>query len=127
MTHQRSLILDFLLKARHHVGMDEIYNSLKPKGVGKVTVFRSLKMLEEAHLVDRVTSPNGKPRYEVNFERPHHDHLVCIQCGSIQEIQWPEVEKIQERTCKKLGFKATFHRHEIFGRCRSCQNKGSIN
>src|SRR5260221_250806 len=84
MTHQRELILDYFLKANHHVGMEEITKALKPQGVGKVTVFRALKMLEEAKLLDRVTSNDGKPRYEVNFERPHHDHLICIQCGAIQ-------------------------------------------
>jgi Fur family ferric uptake transcriptional regulator len=123
MTHQRELILDYLLKTDHHVGMEEIYKALRHNGVGKVTVFRALKMLEEAHLIDKFSSSDGRPRYEINFERPHHDHLICIQCGAIQEIQWPEVEKIQEKACKKLGFTPTFHRHEIFGRCKACQDK----
>jgi len=124
MTHQRQFILDYLLEARHHVSMEEVYKALKSKKVGKVTVFRALKMLEECGLVDRVNSPNGKPLYEVNYERPHHDHLICISCGLIQEIQWPQVEKIQEKTCKDLGFEPTFHRHEIYGRCRYCIAKG---
>ncbi len=123
MTQQRGRILDYLLEANHHVGMDEIYQALKSHGVGRVTVFRALKMLEECHLIDRVQASDGKPRYEVNYERPHHDHLICVDCGSIQEIQWPQVEKIQEKTCKELGFLPMFHRHEIFGRCASCQKK----
>lgn len=123
MTNQRAMILDYLLDAHHHLGMDEIYKALKPRGVGKVTVFRALKMLEEAKLVDRVMSLDGKPRYEVNYERPHHDHLICIDCGTIQEIQWPAIEKIQEKTCRELGFSILFHRHELFGRCKNCQAK----
>lgn len=122
MTHQRELILEYLLRTNHHVGMEEIYKALKPHGVGKVTVFRALKMLEDAHLIDKVSSPDGRPRYEINFERPHHDHLICISCGTIQEIQWPQVEKIQEKACRKLGFVPTFHRHEIFGRCKTCNS-----
>lgn len=121
ITHQRTEILDFLLKSNRHVTMDEIYQALKSKGIGKVTVFRALKMLEECKLVDRVTSSDGRPRYEVKFERPHHDHLICVDCGTIKEIQWPQIEKIQEKTCKDLGFQPFFHRHEIFGRCRNCQ------
>ena len=121
MTHQRALILDYLLKAHHHVGMEEIYKELKHHGIGKVTVFRALKMLEESKIIDRVSSSDGKPRFEVNYERPHHDHLICIQCGTIKEIQWPQIEKIQEKTCRDLGFLPTFHRHEVFGRCQSCQ------
>ncbi len=121
MTQQRSRILDYLLSAHHHVGEDEIYQALKSYGIGKVTVFRALKMLEECKIIDRVHAPNGKPRYEVNYERPHHDHLICVECGAIQEIQWPQVERIQEKTCRELGFTPIFHRHEIFGRCRNCQ------
>lgn len=123
MTQQRSHILEYLLKTNHHVEMDEIYRALRPQGIGKVTVFRALKMLEECKLVDRVHSSDGKPRYEVKFERPHHDHLICIECGLIQEIQWPEIERIQEKTCKNIGFLPTFHRHEIYGRCQACQKK----
>ncbi len=120
MTQQRNLILEYLLVSNHHVGMDEIYKSLKGKGIGKVTVFRALKMLEECALVDRVTSSDGKPRYEVKYERPHHDHLICTECGTIREVQWPQIEKIQEKKCKELGFVPVFHRHEIFGRCPKC-------
>src|SRR5690348_8737673 len=68
MTQQRSRILDYLLATNHHVSMDEIYRALKGKGVGKVTVFRALKMLEESELVDRVTLSDGKARFEVKYE-----------------------------------------------------------
>jgi Fur family ferric uptake transcriptional regulator len=127
MTKQRNRILDYLLKASHHVGMEELYQALKSHGIGRVTVFRALKMLEECKLVDRVSSSDGKPRYEVKFERPHHDHLICVECGTIREIQWPQVEKIQDKTCKELGFSPIFHRHEVFGRCQSCQKVKGIN
>jgi Fur family ferric uptake transcriptional regulator len=123
MTTQRSLILEYLLKANRHVGMDEIYQALRGRGVGRVTVFRALKMLEECALVDRVTAVDGKPRFEVKYERPHHDHLICIDCGTIREVQWPQIERIQEKKCKELGFTPVFHRHEIFGRCPRCSAK----
>lgn len=123
MTNQRSTILEYLLKANHHVGMDEIYQALKSKGIGRVTVFRALKMLEECKLVDRVTSLDGKPRFEVKHDRPHHDHLICVECGAIREVQWPQIEKIQEKKCRDLGFLPVFHRHEVFGRCPNCQKK----
>ena len=121
MTQQRNKILDYLLKVNRHVGMEDIYQALKREGIGRVTVFRALKMLEESKLVDRVTANDGKPKYEVKFERPHHDHLICVECGAIQEIRWPQVEKIQDKTCKELGFEPLFHRHELFGRCQNCQ------
>lgn len=123
LTRQRERILDCLLTANRHLGLEEMYQSLKKSGIGRATVFRTLKMLEESQLVDHVTSPGGASRYELKLERPHHDHLICTDCGTIQEVRWPELEKIQERTCRQLGFTATMHRHEIFGRCKACSEK----
>jgi Fur family ferric uptake transcriptional regulator len=124
LTKQREMILDYLLSAEQHVTQSDVYQALKAKGVGKVTVFRTLKTLEECHLAERVTSPNGIPKYEIKHERPHHDHLICIECGGIREVQWPEIERIQEKTCKGLQFAPLWHRHEIFGRCSRCQARG---
>lgn len=120
-TDQREAILDFLLKAEQHVTQRDIYKALAPRGIGKVTVFRTLKMLEECRLIEPVHSPDGTARYEIKYERPHHDHLVCVECGTIQEVQWPEVERIQDKTCRRLGFAPTYHRHEVFGRCARCR------
>jgi Fur family ferric uptake transcriptional regulator len=120
-TKQRQLILDHLLNAERHLSQDDIYQALRPRGIGKVTIFRTLKMLEDCFLVTKVTPPDSRPRYEVTKERPHHDHLVCLDCGGITEVQWPEVERIQDVTCKKYGFAVVYHRHELFGHCRDCQ------
>jgi len=121
LTKQREAILDYLLNAEQHVTQRDVYQALKGRGVGKVTVFRTLKMLEECRLAERVSSPTGTPKFEIKHERPHHDHLICIDCGTVREVQWPEVERIQEKTCKALHFAPVWHRHEIFGRCPSCQ------
>lgn len=123
LTPQRRVILDALLKADTHLSQEEIYTAVKGKGIGKVTVFRMLKTLEESGLVEKVYDSKDRARYEVNKERPHHDHLVCLKCNRITEIQWPEVEKTQERICKKIGFQVSYHRHELFGTCKECQIK----
>ncbi len=122
-TEQRSKILDYLLQADRHLSQDEIYGALRDQGIGKVTVFRTLKMLEECRLVERVTDSHGKPRYEVEMDRPHHDHFICLNCGTIIEIQWPQIEKIQEKVSKEMGFTIAYHRHELFGRCKECVSK----
>jgi Fur family transcriptional regulator, ferric uptake regulator len=80
-----------------------------------------LKLLEECGLVDRVTPKDGNPRFELKGERPHHDHLICVECGGITEVRWPEVERIQEKTCRQMGFEILYHRHEVFGRCPRCR------
>lgn len=123
LTPQRQAILDHLLAADRHLSQEEIYRALRPRGIGRVTVFRTLKMLLECNLADHVDQPKGPPRYEILRERPHHDHLICVDCGKVLEIRWPEVERIQEKTCRKLGFAPLWHRHELFGRCAECADK----
>ncbi|HVO32488.1 MAG TPA: Fur family transcriptional regulator [Elusimicrobiota bacterium] len=125
LTHQRQKIVDYLLAAEDHVTQSDVYRALKDGGIGKVTVFRTLKMLEECQLVERVTPPKGLPKFEIKHERPHHDHLVCVECGRIREVRWPAVERIQEKTCKALRFAPLWHRHEIFGLCQDCRNRRS--
>lgn len=120
LTGQRRLILDYFLKADRHLSQEDIYLALRQHGLGRATVFRTLKMLEESKLVNHVVGSTGTPRFEVNLERPHHDHLICVECGRIQEVLWPKLEEIQEKTCRKVGFEPKWHRHEVFGRCRRC-------
>ncbi|MDE2292320.1 MAG: transcriptional repressor [Elusimicrobia bacterium] len=124
LTAQRERILGFLLAAQRHVSLDEIRAALKESGLGRATVFRTLRVLMDSGLVSRVSDPQGAARYEVDLERPHHDHLICTSCGSIEEVRWPELERIQHRVCERAGFTAQWHRHEIYGRCRRCRGKG---
>lgn len=120
VTTQRTAILNHLLAAERHLTQEEIYAALKGRGIGKVTVFRALKTLEESGLVERVSDAEGTTRYEVKRERPHHDHLICESCGGITEVQWPEVERAQEKVCRALHFTVNRHRHEVYGRCGEC-------
>ena len=120
LTAQRRRILDYFLAAERHLSQDEIYGALRRHGLGRATVFRTLKMLEESNLVNHVVGKDGMPRFEVELDRPHHDHLICIECGSIQEVRWPKLEAIQEKACREIGFTAKWHRHEVFGRCKDC-------
>jgi Fur family ferric uptake transcriptional regulator len=123
LTGQRRATLDYFLDSDRHLSQEEIYSSLRGKGIGRATVFRTLKTLQECGLVAPVVGRDGIPRFEINLERPHHDHLICIDCGRIQEVMWPRLEKIQEDTCRRAGFTPKWHRHEIFGLCRECSQK----
>ncbi len=123
LTDQRQAILNVLLSAERHLSLPELYQAVKGRGIGKVTVFRTLKMMEECAVVDKLITARGQARYEVKTERPHHDHLLCVLCGGITEIQWPAVEKIQGKGCKEHGFEILWHRHEVFGRCKNCRRQ----
>ncbi len=120
LTVPRRLILDHFLKADQHLSQDEIYLALRSHGVGRATVFRTLKMLQECGLISPVVGRGGTTRFEVEHDRPHHDHLICITCGRIQEVRWPTLEKIQDDACRKAGFVPKWHRHEVFGLCKDC-------
>jgi len=120
LTGQRRLIVDHFLKADHHLSQDEIYLALRSHGVGRATVFRTLKMLQECGLISPVVGRGGTTRFEVEHDRPHHDHLICVACGRIQEVRWPTLEKIQDDACRKAGFVPKWHRHEVFGLCKDC-------
>ncbi|MBI4060377.1 MAG: transcriptional repressor [Elusimicrobia bacterium] len=123
LTGQRRLILDQFLKTDRHLSREEIYRALRSRGVGRATVFRTLKMLQECGLISPVVGRDGTSRFEVELDRPHHDHLICIACGRIQEVRWPSLEKIQDAACRKAGFTPQWHRHEVFGRCKDCAPK----
>jgi Fur family ferric uptake transcriptional regulator len=123
LTDQRRLILDYFLKAERHLSQEDLYATLRGNGVGRATIFRTLKMLEECALISRVVGTSSTPRFELERGRPHHDHLICISCGRIQEVRWPKLEEIQDKTCRKIGFSPRWHRHEIFGLCRDCAGK----
>ena len=120
LTGQRRAILDHLLGSDRHLSQDDIYRSLRGRGIGRATVFRTLKTLQDCGLASPVIGRDGVPRFEVDRDRPHHDHLICIECGRIQEITWPALEKLQQEACRRAGFVAKWHRHEVFGLCRPC-------
>lgn len=124
-THQRNAILEYLLAARVHLTLEDIFAALKKKDptLGKTTVFRTLKLLENAGIVDRVMEAEGRPHFEVKANRPHHDHAICIDCGAIHEFHSENMERRQNEAVAKLGFAPLWHRHEVFGRCRFCAAK----
>ncbi len=122
LTHQRKEILEHLLAADRHLSTEEIYDTLKKKdpALGRATVFRTLKLLQECGLAAEVETASGRSKFELKADRPHHDHMICVECGRITEFQSPMMERFQDEAIRKHGFQALWHRHEIFGRCRDC-------
>ena len=122
MTKQRKNILEYLLKATKHVTAEEIYRDLSKKdsGTGRATVFRTLHLLENAGFADKIQFADSRQGYEHKFSRPHHDHMICVECSDVIEFSNSTIERIQEEMSKKFHFKPLWHRHEIFGRCENC-------
>lgn len=124
-TKQRRIILEvFLSQEDAHLDAEMVYAELSDKhsNIGLATVYRSLNLLRDAGILEQHTFSDGRAVFEISHPEDHHDHLVCVQCGHIEEFENEEIEKIQEQVAEKLGFKLTSHRLELFGNClrRNC-------
>ena len=127
LTRSREEIMEKILssKAGEHFSADELWDKLrqKDKRVSKATVYRTLNLLVEKKIVEEHDFGRGSKYYERMVERPHHDHLICIQCGSIIEFENPEIERLQEEIAREEGFVISYHSHKLFGACSRCQQK----
>jgi Fur family ferric uptake transcriptional regulator len=117
-TQQREAIVDAFLQSSGHIALEELLTSARRKnpGVGLATVYRTVKLLEEAGLAESRQFGSGT-LYEVAGERAHHDHIICRECNFIVEFESDEIEEIQSTIARRHGFSIVQHRHEIFGLC----------
>jgi Fur family ferric uptake transcriptional regulator len=124
-TAQREKVLRALFTAGRHQSSEELHQLLRSQGVGvgRATVFRTLKLLEECGLVAKVTFADGTQKFELAHGRPHHDHMICVDCGHALEFESPSIERLQNREAARRGFRVLWHRHELFGRCRACASR----
>jgi len=122
-TQQREAIVDVLLRTQGHLALEDLLAKARKRQprVGLATVYRTVKLLEEAGLVASQHFQSGQTLYEVSEGRAHHDHLICEQCGFIVEFESDEIEQLQERTAHRMGFNVTRHRHELFGLCEKAR------
>ena len=116
MTDQRRIIAKTLQNSSDHPDVEELYSRavIKDPGISIATVYRTVKLFEEAGILDRVEFNDGKSRYE-DAERDHHDHLIDLQTGEILEFFDNEIEKLQEKISEKFGYKLLGHKLELYG------------
>lgn len=130
-TRQRKIILDAVLSSESHVDTETIANETKKidKSIGLATVYRTLKMMTDAHILIEHNFGGIRAQFEfAGTENEHHDHLICNQCGSIFEFFDEDLENLQEKIAKKLGFVLKSHRMELFADCikkDNCDKKKS--
>lgn len=120
-TKQRELILSIFLEAKQHVTSDDLYQSVREAhpNIGYTTVYRTMKLLVDAGLATERHFDDGITRYEIEHE--HHDHLVCVKCGRIQEFECEMIESTQNDIAKQYDFQVLRHRHELYGHCANCR------
>jgi Fur family ferric uptake transcriptional regulator len=120
-TKQRELILTSFLEAKRHITSEDLYQVVREQhpNIGYTTVYRTMKLLVEAGLATERHFDDGITRYEI--EQEHHDHLVCIKCGRIQEFECEMIEETQNEIAKRHQFEILRHRHELYGHCSNCR------
>lgn len=124
-TRQRDLVLEAFLKSGGHPSVEDLHSVIRKKnpGLGFVTVYRTVKELVNCGLAREVNLGDGRSRFEHFFQRPHHHHLVCMNCNRTIEFLSPEIERLQEQILKEYKFKSLYHHMQVYGICDDCQNK----
>jgi Fur family transcriptional regulator, ferric uptake regulator len=116
MTEQRRVVARVIAAAEDHPDVEELYAraaAIDPK-ISLATVYRTVKIFEEAGLLEKLEFGDGRARYE-DAERDHHDHLIDVNSGEVIEFIDPEIEALQERIAAKLGYRLIGHRLELLG------------
>ena len=116
MTGQRRTIAAVLEDAEDHPDVEELYAraSAIDAGISLATVYRTVKLFEEAGILEKLEFGDGRARYE-DAEREHHDHLIDLNSGEVIEFVDAEIEALQERIAAKLGYELKGHRLELYG------------
>ena len=108
----------FQVRRQRHMSAEDVYRELlaEHQDIGLATVYRVLTQFEQAGLLKRSNFESGKAVYELD-EGQHHDHLVCLQCGRVEEFYDPEIERRQQLIAEERGFELRDHALALYARC----------
>ena len=122
-TQQKKDIVMAILEKKDHFEIDEFISTVHLKGqrLARATVYRTIKQLLDANLIQKINAGNGRIYYEYNEALEHHDHIICNQCGSIMEIKNKTIETTINKECEKLNFKPEYRSIHIYGICANCK------
>lgn len=131
ITSQRVAILEVLSsRPGEHLTAEEIYDFVRVEypDIGLATVYRTIQMLSELNLIDKLNLDDGYVRYEISkFDKEeschHHHHLICLDCGSIGTFQDDLLETLETRIKELLGFEVVDHEVKFFGHCIKCRGE----
>ncbi len=133
MTIPRQAIIDLLSSTNKHLSAEDIYLAVHKKypSIGLTTVYRTLELLEQMGVIHKFDFGDGRNRYELaeNFNKTHHHHLVCTNCGKVidyndfAEEETQLVKKIESVLSKRYNFKITNHQIYFYGLCDKCSTE----
>ncbi len=128
VTTQRVAILEVLnSRPGKHLTAEEIYDYVKKKypDIGIATVYRTIQVLSDLNLIDKLNLDDGYVRYEINKGNKkeashHHHHLICLDCGTVYAFQDDLLETLEERINETMGFQVVDHEVKLYGHCKKC-------
>ena len=122
-TTQKKEIVTAILDKKEHFEIDEFISEkhLEGQRLARATVYRTIKQLLDAKLIQKISGSNGRVYYEYNDILEHHDHVICNLCGKILEIKNKTIENAINNECKKLNFIPEYRSLHIYGTCSSCK------
>lgn len=134
VTTQRLAVLTVLSqKADSHLTAEEIYDLVKVENpeIGLATVYRTVQLLLELKIIDRIYLDDGYVRYELGnvFEDEdghHHHHLICVKCGKVTSFQGDLLEEFEKRMEEQTGFQIQDHDVKLYGYCADCRRKADV-
>lgn len=131
VTTQRILVLEALSSAPDkHFTAEEIYEAVKQEypEIGLATVYRTIQVLLELHLIDRINLDDGYVRYEIGAVdssemKHHHHHLICLSCGKVFSFGDDLLDTLEEKIQESMDFKVVDHEVKLYGYCRNCRER----
>lgn len=116
MTDQRRVIARVLTDATDHPDVEEVYRraTAEDSRISIATVYRTVRLFEEAGILERHDFRDGRSRYEPASDE-HHDHLIDLESGEVHEFQNEQIERLQQEVARQLGFRLVDHRMELYG------------
>lgn len=125
VTKSRLNLVDKIASYGSHFEIEQLVHYVvgsSKDGVSRSTVYRTVKLLQEFGAIREVIKLGNRTIYEFSAGKPHHEHLVCVECGKIIEFYKDEIEELQDKVCQEMDFTPLHHRLEIFGICSECRS-----
>ena len=121
-TIQRQAVWDEIKSNDDHRDAEQIYSALRKNNlnVSRATVYRTIDVLYKNNLIRKIELGDSPSKYENKVNSDHHDHIICVQCGRIDEFVDDKIESQQDKIIDKLGFKMIRHIHQLFVLCKDC-------
>lgn len=130
VTSQRLMVLNILsAHGDEHLTVEEIYDLAKEESpeIGLATIYRTVQVLLELHVIEKVTFDDGFARYELNGEETgsghRHHHAICTQCGKVYSLETDILDTLEKQVFESLGFEVTDHEVKLYGLCSACRRK----